>query len=150
MARGSRAPILLALLALAAVTVPGVFAVQLSLNSDNIARVGGTGQVAVLDPTVNATIDSVTFTVSTTPPYYLSGANVTLTFAEANTTYTVVVNIYDSAGNPVTSAMVTGITPQTDATTGATVQQTVTVNFPSPVDPRLVGNVEILVIQETP
>ena len=150
MARGSRVPVLLALFAVAAVAVPGVFAVQLSLNSDNIARVGGTGQVPVLDPTANATIDAVTFTLATTPPYYIAGANVTLTFAEAGTTYTVVVNIYDATGNLITSGQVTGVTVQTDATTGAPVQQTVTVNFPSPVDPRLVGNVEVLVIQETP
>ncbi len=149
MARGSRVPIILALLAVAAVAVPGVFAVQLSLNSDNIARVGGTGQVPVLAPTANATIDAVTFTLATTPPYYIASANVTLTFAEANTTYTVVVNIYDAVGNLITSGQVTGVTVQTDAN-GNPIQQTVTVNFPSPVDPRQVDNVEVLVIQESP
>lgn len=158
MARGSRVPVVLALLALAAVAVPGVFAVQLSLNSDSVARVGGTGEVIVLAPTSNATIDKVTFTVSNTPPYYIQSVNVTLTFAEAVSsidgttpvTYTVVVNVYDSLGNLINSAIATGVQVQTDATTGAPVQQTVTVQFPNTVDPRQIDIVEVLVYQETP
>ncbi len=162
MAKGSRVPILLALLAVAAVAVPGVFAVQLNLSSDAVARVGGTGQVQVLNPTNNALIEQVTFGLSTVPPYYINEARVQLTFAEVDTTdptritYTVVVNLYDSLGNIVGSGSVSGITPQLDQTTNQPISQTVTVTLSGgtgpggTVNPKDVVYVEVLVIQEVP
>lgn len=145
-ARRGRATLLLGLLAVAAVLVPGVYAVQIQLISENVARVGGTGGVQILTPTQS--IDSVTFTLDSYPPYHISGVTVTFTPEETGT-YTIAVNIYDTIGNILGSGIVTGIQAQTDPNTGNLLPITQDIPITPTVDPAQAEAVEVIVLQET-
>lgn len=145
-ARRGRAALVFGMLALVAVLIPGVYAVQITLVSENVARVGGTGGVSILAPT--AQVDQVTFTLENNPPYYINGVNVVFTPNETGT-YTVAVNIYDAIGNILGSGIATGLTPQIDQTTGLPTQMTVYITLTPSVDPAQAAAVEVIVLQET-
>ncbi len=146
----------LALLGLAAVSAAAAYAVQLTLNSDNITRVGGTGQVEVLSPDFNNTIESVVFIVDTNnPPYYITSVDITWEPAETGT-YFIAINIYDVTVDPTTGTtqrtlIASGTqTVNVDGTQAAPQQSTTTrIQFPSPVNPADVDYVEIIIVQQT-
>ena len=71
-----------------------VFAV--TLNVATVTTVGGTGQVSVLAPDADGTIEKISFIQDNNPPYHITAVNVTWTPASATATYNVSVALYDS------------------------------------------------------
>jgi hypothetical protein len=134
------------LLTLAAVmaVASAAFAVEINLSSENIAQLGGTGLVDVNCPTAApCQVNQVTWTISSTAPYRVTAVNVKWTPASSATTasYTVYVTLYDSANNVIGSGSATQSGSSSPVTT------TVPVSGPSPIDPKNVYKVEIVIVQ---
>ncbi len=121
-----------------------VYAVQLTLDSDSVSRAGGTGLVAVLSPEADDTVNSVNFTagcVGTTCG--ITGVNIEWDPAETGD-YTIIVLLYDQTQNVLVSGQAT-----TTITTTTTTPVTTSVTFASPVNPKDVYYVEVMIIQTT-
>jgi hypothetical protein len=132
------------LMAVAALmTAYAAYAVLIGLSSANIAQLGGTGQVSVNCPTAApCQVDQVTWTISSSAPFRVMAVNVKWTPAsDAPASYTVYVTLYDGSNNIVGS----GSAAQTGA--AALVTTSVPVSGPSPIDPKDVYKVEIVIVQ---
>jgi len=129
------------LLALAAVmaVASAAFAVEISLSSSNVARIGATPQVEVYCPANPCQITRVTWTLSFPPPR-VTALNIEWTPA-ATGTYTVYVVLYRSDGTTIEGY---GSTSVTISTLGST---TTTVNLASPVNPAHIYYVEIAIVE---
>ncbi len=117
-------------------------AVQLNLDSDNVERIGGTGQVNVLSPENDNTINSVTFTVDTDPTSSTFGdvISVDVTWDPAeNGDYRVIVILYDNGGTVVGY----GTATPTGLTAGSTTTTTVTLT--DPASPEEIYKVEVII-----
>ena len=149
-------PIILALLSLAALAVPGVFAVQLTLNSDNITRVGGTGQVTVLTPENDSTINSVVINYdSNAAPYYVNAVTITWEPAEASD-YFIGVTLYDRDAQGNVTIVGSGSATVTLDPTTFTLGQPITTTVPvlsttgGNIDPSTIDLIEIVIYQLAP
>ena len=133
------------LLALAAVmaVASAAFAVQISLSSADIAQIGGTGQVGVNCPGNPCQVSKVTWTISGTPPR-VTEVKVQWTPASSATTasYTVYVTLYDNGDNIIGSGSATQ-----SGSSSPPVTTTVPVSGSSPIDPKNVYKVEIVIVQ---
>jgi hypothetical protein len=131
------------LLALAAVitVASAAFAVQINLSSEDIAQIGGTGQVSVNCPGNPCQVSKVTWTISGSAPFRVTAVNVQWTPAssEATASYTVYVTLYDSANNVIGSGSATQGGSSSSVTTSVPVS-------PNP-DPKNVYKVEIVIVQ---
>jgi hypothetical protein len=134
------------LLALAAVmaVASAAFAVEISLSSSDVARIGATPQVEVYCPSIisgDCKIARVTWTISfPPPPPRVTAVNVEWSPA-ATGTYTVYVVLYRNDGTTVEGY---GSTSVSISTLGPT---TTTVNLASPANPRFIYYVEIAIVQ---
>jgi hypothetical protein len=130
------------LLALAAVmaVVSAAFAVEISLSSSDVARIGATPQVEVYCPANPCQITRVTWTLSFPPPR-VTAVNIEWSPA-ATGTYTVYVVLYRSDGTTIAGGY--GSTSVTISTLGPT---TTTVDLDSPVNPAHIYYVEIAIVQ---
>ena len=133
------------LLALAAVmaVASAAFAVEISLSSSDVARIGATPQVEVYCPSISSgdcKIDRVTWTLSFPPPR-VTAVNIVWSPA-ATGSYTVYVVLYDNNGNMISNGY--GSQPVTISTLGST---TTTVYLASSVNPALIKYVEIAIVQ---
>ncbi len=137
-------PILLGLLAF---TFTIALAVQLTLDSDNVERIGGTGQVAVLSPENDDTINKVEFTIETNPadPDFGDVVSVDVTWEPAeNGNYFVMVILYDNSNNVVGygTATPTGLTAGSSTTTTVTLSDT--------ASPEEIYKVEVILQEDIP
>ncbi len=116
------------------------YAVNISLNSDSVMRIGGTGQVDVLCPASSCQIDGVTWTMTSSAPYLVDKVNVDWTPAE-NGDYDVYVTLYDSGGTIIASGSTSasGLTGGTSTTT--------IVDLTTDVNPANVYKIEIIIVQ---
>jgi type 1 fimbria pilin len=132
------------LLALAAVmaVASAAFAVEISLNDSDIARIGGTGNVEVHCPAAGnpCKIDKVYWVLSFPPPR-VTAVKIYWTPA-ATGTYDVYVVLYDNNGNMISNGY--GSTSEDITSTDPT---TTTVNLASPVNPALIKYVEIAIVE---
>ncbi len=128
------------LLALAAVmsVASAALAVQITLTSSDVARIGGTGEVMVYCPANPCQVTKVTWTISSVPPFKVTAVNVQWTPATPSGSYTVYVVLYGNSGNVVGS----GSTTQS----GSSGPVTTTVNVSS-VDPKDIYYVEVVIVQ---
>jgi hypothetical protein len=117
--------------------------VLISLSSTNIAQIGGTGLVDVNCPGNPCQVSKVTWTISGSAPYRVTAVNIQWTPASsaATASYTVYVTLYDSANNVIGSGSATQGGSSSPVTT------TVPVSGPSPIDPKNVYKVEIVIVQ---
>jgi hypothetical protein len=128
------------LLALAAVmaVASAAFAVEITLNDSDIARIGGTGNVEVRCPANPCQITSVTWTLSFPPPR-VTAVNVEWSPA-ATGSYTVYVVLYRNDGTTIEAS---GSQSVTISTLGST---TTTVSVGS-ANPARIYYVEITIVQ---
>jgi hypothetical protein len=128
------------LLALAAVmaVASAAFAVQITLNDSDIARIGGTGQVSVSCPVSGCQISKVTWTLSGTPPR-VTEVKVEWTPASSSGSYTVYVTLYKGASTIVGSGSASQSGSSGSVTTSVSIS-------PNP-DPKDVDKVEIVIVQ---
>ncbi len=136
--------------ALAGATV--AFAVQLDLaGGENVSRAGGTGQVQVLTPETDATVNEVRFVVDPNPPHYVTGVDIVWEPAEPGT-YFIGVTIYFifQGPNPVSAIAPDGFGTTTVTVSTANTPITTRVNFQSPQPPDLIEQIEIIIVQQSP
>ena len=93
--------LLLALAAVMAVT-SAALAVEITLNSTDIAQIGGTGQVEVYCPANPCEVTRVTWSISG-PPFQVTAVNVEWT-PRSDGDYTVYVVLYDSTVTIISQA----------------------------------------------
>jgi hypothetical protein len=131
------------LMALAALmTAYAAYAVLINLSSADIAQLGGTGLVTVNCPTAApCQVEQVTWTISSSAPFRVTAVNVKWSPASSSASYTVYVTLYDNANNVVGSGSATQSGSSDSVTTS------VSVSGPSPIDPRDVVKVEIVIVQ---
>jgi hypothetical protein len=131
------------LMALAALmTAYAAYAVLISLSSADIAQLGGTGLVTVNCPTAApCQVEQVTWTISSSAPFRVTAVNVKWSPASSSASYTVYVTLYDNANNVVGSGSAT------QSGSSGSVTTSVSVSGPSPIDPRDVVKVEIVIVQ---
>jgi hypothetical protein len=130
------------LLALAAVmaVASAAFAVQIDLSSENIAQLGGTGQVSVNCPTASpCKVDQVTWTLSGTPPRVTEVKVVWKPASSGTASYTVYVTLYKGASTIVGSGSA--------SQSGSSDSVTTTVPVSPNPDPKDVDKVEIVIVQ---
>jgi hypothetical protein len=134
------------LLALAAVmaVASAAFAVEISLSSSDVARIGATPQVEVYCPSISGgqcKITRVTWSVDfPPPPPRVTAVNIEWSPAATGTYYIYVV-LYKSGGSTIEGY---GSTSVSITSTGPT---TTTVNLASPANPRYIYYVEIAIVQ---
>jgi hypothetical protein len=131
------------LMALAALmTAYAAYAVLIDLSSADIAQLGGTGLVTVNCPTAApCQVEQVTWTISSSAPFRVTAVNVKWSPASSSASYTVYVTLYDNANNVVGSGSAT------QSGSSGSVTTSVSVSGPSPIDPRDVVKVEIVIVQ---
>jgi hypothetical protein len=134
------------LLALAAVmaVASAAFAVEITLSSSDVARIGATPQVEVYCPSISGgqcKIDRVAWTISGSAPFRVTAVKVRWS-PPATGDYTVYVVLYDNNGNMISNGY--GSTSVTISTTGST---TTTVNLAGEVEPKDIRYVEIAIVQ---
>ena len=120
------------------------WAVLLTLDPDNVARIGGTGQVDVLSPDNDGTLTQLLWVVNTTS-YAVTGAQVTWQPAETGT-YVVAVQVFPQGST--TPAATGSATVTVDNTTVGT-DVTTTVTFSNPVNPEDIYSVRVVIYQTT-
>jgi len=128
--------LLLALAAVMAVT-SAALAVVIALDPGDVAEIGGTGQVEVYCPANPCEVSRVTWSISG-PPFQVTAVNVEWT-PRSTGSYTVFVVLYDSAPSIISSGSAT----ETDVSGSLTT----TVPLASPVDPKDIYYVEIVIVQ---
>jgi hypothetical protein len=141
--RRRKVAFLLLALAAAMAVASAAFAVEIRLDSSDVARIGATPQVRVYCPVAGdpCQITRVTWSVAfSPPPPKVTAVNIQWTPA-ATGTYTVYVVLYRSDGTTVEGY---GSTSVTISTLGST---PTTVNLASPADPRYIYYVEIAIVQ---
>jgi hypothetical protein len=131
------------LMALAALmTAYAAYAVLITLSSADIAQLGGTGLVTVNCPTAApCQVEQVTWTISSSAPFRVTAVNVKWSPASSSASYTVYVTLYDNANNVVGSGSAT------QSGSSGSVTTSVSVSGPSPIDPKDVVKVEIVIVQ---
>jgi len=79
------------------------YSVLLSLDSSSIAPVAGSGKVQVNCPANSCSVSSVTWTISSSAPYKVTGAQIKWTpaSADASVSYTVYVTVYDNTNQVI-------------------------------------------------
>ena len=129
---------------IAALLVAGAaYAVWLTLNSEDVARIGGTGLVQVLSPTTNGNVNEVLWQTDTNTGY-VTGVDVNWTPAETGT-YLVHVNVYDGNQNMLTS----GTTTETIQAADVGADRVTSVPLAQSVDPSQLVYVEVIITQTT-
>lgn len=117
-----------------------VYAVSITLNSNNVMTLGGTGQVDVNCPASSCQIDKVSWVMTSSAPYKVDKVDVTWTPAQSGD-YDVYVTLYDNVGNVIAS----GSTSASGLTGGTSTTTTVDVSVDA--DPASVYKVEIIIVQ---
>ncbi|MEN3048148.1 MAG: hypothetical protein ABDH63_05150 [Candidatus Caldarchaeales archaeon] len=141
MNRLRNAALVIALALIAAITALASYAVVIGLQSSDVAQLGGTYLVDVTCPEANCQINRVYWTLSTTPPFRVTHANVVWDTAKtAGVTYTVYVVLYDSTG---TNVIGSGSATQSASSSTVTTQVPVS---PNP-RPRDVYYVEVVIVE---
>ena len=128
------------LLALAAVmaVASAAFAVEISLSSSDVARIGATPQVEVYCPANPCHITRVTWTLSFPPPR-VTAVNVEWSPADTGT-YTVYVVLYRSDGSTIAGSGSASVTITTPGPTSTSVSV-------GSVNPAHIYYVEIAIVQ---
>ncbi len=122
------------------------YSVSISLSSDNVAQLGGTGNVEVKCPVAGdpCKIDKVKWVISRSPPYEVSAVEVTWTPASLSATYTVYVTLYNNNNEVIAYGSASQSGSDSQVTT------TVDISPASPsnkVLPKDVYYVEIVIVQ---
>ncbi|MEM1676425.1 MAG: hypothetical protein QW095_01060 [Nitrososphaerota archaeon] len=121
------------------------YSVSISLSSDKVAQLGGTGNVEVMCPATSCQIEKVKWVISGSPPYEVSAVEVTWIPA-SDATYDIYVTLYDNSNNVISSG-----SSRNQSLSGG--QETTTKVYISPespyskVLPKDVKFVEIVIVQ---
>ncbi|MEM4545082.1 MAG: hypothetical protein QXE61_08375 [Nitrososphaerota archaeon] len=123
------------------------YSVSISLSSDKVAQLGGTGNVEVMCPATSCQIEKVKWVISDSPPYEVSAVNVIWTPASSSATYTVYVTLYNSTTNNK-EVIAYGYASQSGSSTQVTTTVYISPASPShKVLPKDVYYVEIVIVQ---
>ncbi|MEM2773961.1 MAG: hypothetical protein QXX82_06135 [Nitrososphaerota archaeon] len=115
------------------------YSVTITLSENNVAQLGGTGNVKVNCPANSCQIDKVKWVISGSPPYEVSAVEVTWIPA-SNATYTVYVTLYDNSNNVISSG-----SSKSQSLSGG--QETTTRVSITSASPEAVYYVEIIIVQ---
>ncbi len=137
--RRRRAAFLLLALAAVMAVASAALAVEISLSSTDVARIGGTGQVDVYCPANPCQVTRVSWTINSAPPYWVTAVKVTWQPATSSGSYTVYVVLYDNSNNIVGHGSATQ--------SGSPSPVTTTVSLPFFVDPRQIYKVEVVIVE---
>lgn len=130
---------------LAALTIPLVslflasaaYSVLLSLSPSNVQPVAGTGNVQVSCPANPCSVNSVTWTISATAPYKVTGVQISWTPASSTGSYTVYVTVYDNTNTVIASGSA--------SQAGSASQVTTSITFGSPISADKIYYVEVVI-----
>ncbi len=119
------------------------YSVSISLSLDNVAQLGGTGNVKVRCPADPCQIYKVKWVISSSPPYEVSAVDVTWIPASSSSAnysanYMVYVTLYDNSNGVIAYGSA--------SQSGSSSQVTTTVNIED-VPPKDVYYVEIVIVQ---
>ncbi|MEM2559047.1 MAG: hypothetical protein QXT51_06975 [Nitrososphaerota archaeon] len=115
------------------------YSVAITLSSDNVAQLGGTGNVKVNCPANSCQINRVRWVISETHPYKVSAVDVTWTPA-SSATYDIYVTLYDNSNNVISSG-----SSKSQSLSGG--QETTTRVSITSASPEAVYYVEIIIVQ---
>jgi len=113
-----------------------VYASSISLDSSGVAQIGGTGHVNVIGP---GTVDNVKWVLTTSPPFKVTGVEITWTPASSTSSYVVYVTIYDDNQQILASGSANQAGSDTSVTTS--------ISLDTSVDPENVYYVEIVIVE---
>ena len=119
------------------------YSVAIALEKTDIQRLGGTGQVGIICPANPCEIKKVTWSLTDTPKR-VSAVKIQWTpnqpASGSTITYTVYVYLYNKDGNIAGS----GFTNE-----NGTGEVTTTISLNSPIDPKNIEKIEIIIVENT-